>query len=56
MDRVVLGQGFPRVLRFPLPILIPSNSPKALSSVQVQYDICKPTYRGDLIWTPPHTM
>jgi hypothetical protein len=51
------GAGFLRVLRFPLPILIPPNSQLSYSpGTGTIYAFQWPTCRVDPIWTPLPTM
>jgi hypothetical protein len=52
-----VGAGFLRVLRFPLPIFIPPNSPPSQSpGVVIQLASQWPTCRVDSVWTPPPIM
>jgi hypothetical protein len=50
------GICFLRVLRFPLPILIPPNSPSSQSPGSGTIDQKWPTCRVDLVWTSPPTV
>jgi hypothetical protein len=50
------GAGFHGVLRFPLPIFIPPNSPLSQSVGAGTIGQKWPTCRVDPVWTPPSTM
>jgi hypothetical protein len=47
------GAGFLRILRFPLPIFIPPNSPSSQSPGAGTIGQKWPTCRVDPVWTPP---
>jgi hypothetical protein len=47
------GEDFLRVLRFPLPIFIPPNSPSSQSPGPRTIGLKWPTCRVDPVWTPP---